>query len=224
MGLVPKFPKSAGTVAEFREWREKLQREYPVRYKINEALTWLYRRLFLFPMWRLRDAKWWVLHRVHPKHRYHVHKAKSLTPGYHDTDTLILHHAFDLFAKFMKRQLDGKSFVKWTDFQEEIEGGHMDQQEADEREQTWKEMVELYQWWTEVYPRREDKLDEDLPMPKLPEEWGWMSPLDDKYRDTPQVQEWSRINSLRSKEEARWIEEDTNNLIRLAKIRKSLWD
>lgn len=42
--------------------------------------------------WRLKDAKYWVYYRWHPKHRYNVVKT-DLPPGYYDEDKRLLHAA-----------------------------------------------------------------------------------------------------------------------------------
>jgi len=221
--LLPEFPKLFGTAREFREWEEELQRKYPLRYKINNIIEKIYRRVFLFPKWRLWDFKWSLYHRFHPKHRYTVHKIKSLPPGYYDPDTLIVHHSFDIFAEFMEFQLSGKSYTKWTNFEEDVEQGHMSQEEADEREAVWKTMNELYDWWTNFVPNEEQWLEENYPRPRLPREWGMLAAFDDKYRDTPEVKEWSEACKAKHEAERRLKEQETENFIRLVKIRDYLW-
>lgn len=224
MRLVPKFPKQAGTIKEFREWDEYCAREYPIRYKIDKFLEKAYRHLIQFPCWRLRDAKWWVLHRIHPKHRYHVHKAKSLEPNYYDVDTLILHHSFDLFADFMERQLTDDARVKWTGFEEDVAAGHMSQEEATERTNLWTEMYDLYHWWTQTRPRREEQLELLHPLDDVDHKFGLLTVLDEDYQNTPEGQRRRAILRERLHLEEKWAEEDTEYLIRLAKIRRSLWD
>lgn len=220
--FTPKFPKKFGTAAEFREWDEKIQREYPIRYKIDKFLTNAYRHCILFPKWRLRDAKWWVLHRFHPKHRYHVHKSRTLSPEYYDTDTRILHHAFDLFAEWVENQSHWLHYI--SDLENDFKEGHLSREEFDNYVQFKNEVDYLYNWWTKVYPNREDRLDEQLPLPSLLEELGFMAVFDEKYQDCDQVKEWRRINRLRHEDDQRWEEEVTSNLIRLIKIRPRLWD
>ena len=41
------------------------------------------------PIRRVSDVWWWLLHRVHPRHRYHVMRT-GLTPGYYDPATRIV--------------------------------------------------------------------------------------------------------------------------------------
>lgn len=224
MRIVPKFPKQAGTIKEFREWDEYLAREYPIRYKIDKFLEKAYRHLIQFPCWRLRDAKWWILHRIHPKHRYHVHKAKSLEPNYYDVDTLILHHSFDLFADFMDRQLSDDARVKWTGFEEDVAAGYMTEEEATLREDLWKEMNVLHHWWTQVRPLRDEQIELLYPLEDVDHKFGPLTVLDDDFRDSPEGQRRQEVFQKRNAQEEKWIEEDTENLIRLIKIRRSLWD
>lgn len=224
---LPSFPKVAGTIKEFRDWDIKMKKEYPTKYKIHRCLEKMYRRLFLFPSWRWRDMKYWVLYRIHPKHTYTSHKLTTLKPGYYDTDILILHFAFEKFAEFMKFQLSDKAFVTWEyskdmyqDWQlkDDLEGV---ESEIKSRNATWAEMKDLYHWWTEIYPNLEDELPD---YPTCPKEWGSMAVLNDDYKDTPEVKDWRRVCDIRSTLETKWKQDETDNLIRLAKIRNSLWD
>jgi hypothetical protein len=38
--------------------------------------------------WRLHDLKWWILHRFHPSHRYHIIHS-GLRPGWYDRDLMM---------------------------------------------------------------------------------------------------------------------------------------
>jgi hypothetical protein len=38
--------------------------------------------------WRLHNLKWWILHRFHPSHCYHVIHT-GLHPGWHDRDLMM---------------------------------------------------------------------------------------------------------------------------------------
>ncbi len=85
-----------------------------------------------------------------------------------------------------------------------------------------KEIIALYKWWTEVYSNRPDPYDAS----------GWSDYCDDKRRrgigflsDDPEEDRWdtkSMHEKIHETEKA-YEEEDTAMLIRLIKIRKSLW-
>ena len=214
--------KCAGTMKEFEDHKNALKADYPIRWAIGDFLQTNYYRIY----GRINSAYWWVQYRVNPKHNYTTHKIPSLPPGYYDTDTLILHHAFDLFATFMKRQLNDpphvweykeEHFSEW-EIKENPEGV---KKEIEHRNAIWKEMNELYEWWTVTYPNQEDTLPDYSEFPKA---WGSMAALNEDYDDTPEKDEWKRICDIRFKAEERWKQEEIDNLIRLAKIQHSLWD
>lgn len=85
-----------------------------------------------------------------------------------------------------------------------------------------KEIIALYKWWTEVYPNRPDPMDVS----------GWSAYCDDKRTrgvgfldEDPDEDKWdtrSLLDKIREIEKS-YDDEDTEMLIRLIKIRHSLW-
>jgi hypothetical protein len=85
-----------------------------------------------------------------------------------------------------------------------------------------RETVELYKWWTEIYPNRPDPMDAS----------GWSDYCDNKrdrgigfLEDDPEEEKWntrSMHDKIREMEKV-YEDEDTEMLIRLIKIRGSLW-
>lgn len=182
----------------------------------------LYRNLIKIPLWRLRDAWWWVKYRVIPKHKYTTIKLKRLKPGYYDPDTLILYTMFEIFEEFMERQLTNPQLV-W-EYAEEHYPEWMDPYEIEKdiahRNQLWEEMNELYNWWV-ARPQRV----ETLPVyPTLPKEWGPCAVFNEDYADEPLVKQWQQISDIRLATEEAWNKEDIEMMIRLAKIINNLWD
>lgn len=87
-----------------------------------------------------------------------------------------------------------------------------------------QEILALYKWWTEVYPNRPDPHDAS----------GWSAYCDSKRelnegrlfgsKDTPELKKLSnKTLKLLRKIEADYEKEDEQMLIRLIKIRNSLW-
>ena len=87
-----------------------------------------------------------------------------------------------------------------------------------------KEIKELYTWWTEVYPNRPDPYDVS----------GWNAYCEEERelnggrlfggKTTPALKKKSdQAHKLLRKIEAQYEKEDTDMLIRLIKIRQSLW-
>jgi hypothetical protein len=85
-----------------------------------------------------------------------------------------------------------------------------------------KEIIALYKWWTETYPNRPDPMDES----------GWSAYCDDKrdrgvdfFDKDPEENKWDTraMHDKMREMEAAYEAEDTEMLIRLIKIRGSLW-
>lgn len=49
---------------------------------------------------RLRDAYWWILHRIHPRHRYHM--VRIGPPGYYDPSERIFYACVEELRRFVK--------------------------------------------------------------------------------------------------------------------------
>lgn len=218
--FLPKFPKSAGTAKEFRDWDIHLKETYPTRYKIAKIAETIYHKIILFPMWRIRDFKWKMLHTYHPKYQYHVFRSKRLQPDYYNIETRMLFFNFEMFERFMDRILRGESDVLWDYSDCEVDEQHgMSQTLIDEKQARWVEMNELYTWWTETRPNRKE-----LEFPKLPEEWGMLAVVNEDFENEPRILEWKAISKLYHEQETNWLQEDDEMLIRLIKLRHDLWD
>lgn len=64
---------------------------------------------YAFPFNKLRDLKWWFLHRT--THKHHVVDSR-LKPGYYDSDWLMLNANFAILCDFIEKELP------WTCFDE----------------------------------------------------------------------------------------------------------
>lgn len=81
-------------------------------------------------LWRFRrNLVWGIIHRVHPKYRYHVVKT-GLKPGYYDPDTRILYTNMNLTKEFVDIT---KDTVEWNS-----DEGHR---------HAWDELQTIYKWW-----------------------------------------------------------------------------
>ncbi len=89
-----------------------------------------------------------------------------------------------------------------------------------------QEILELYKWWTEVYPNRPDPYDAS----------GWSDYCEasrqanggklswNGHKDNPELKKMSnKAHKLLQKIESDYNKEDENMMIRLIKIRESLW-
>lgn len=101
------------------------------------------------PTWKrkIRDMKWWVLHRYSRRHRYNIIET-GLPPGYYDIDVLMLHGMFSLLRRYIEDEMGGVEEVErlikhWR----ENPDPHFP--EGTERQASNDEKaLELYRWWT----------------------------------------------------------------------------
>lgn len=193
----------AATSREWREWRKYAKEKYPIKYFLYEDLerwTW-------WPIkHKLQYTYWWVKHRFHPKHRYHVIKPRTLEPGYYDARTLILHAQMDILADFYEHQ---KKY------------GHVDWEGDEDHSRIWKEIEAIYNWWI-AHQDREKLLPE---FPRHPEETKDDIFLGDETDNYPEYQVAMDIASAEyHRLECEWETQEEEMINRLAKIRLYLWD
>ncbi len=196
-------PKYA-TIEEWEEWKEWAKKAHPIRFFFQENV----RGWFRVKAMTLRDIKWWFIHRLVPKHRYHVIKPKTLTPNYYDPRTLILHSCMHLLTDYV----DNSNHIHW-------EG-------TPEHKKAREEMMLIYNWWKKSYPKRESTFINGSPLPKypdLPKEWGFMAVINSKYENEPVMKEWKKIARIHDKSEQEWNKQTEEMLIRLMKLRQHLW-
>lgn len=104
---------------------------------------------------RLDNAKWWVLHRIIPKYRYHVHKYHKLAPGWHDVDYRMLHACFDLFTEFVEKEKGLETLKAQFTYAEKdgvfdisLAEGSLDQEGYEFAKHVYSEAKDLYEWWS----------------------------------------------------------------------------
>ena len=225
LGL-PKLPGRAHTIKQSRDWDLKLEREYPKRYKIKKFLENIEHKIYWSFEYRIKHTYWNLQHRFNPRHKYTTIKLKRLEPGFYDTDTLIFYAMFEIFEKFMKKQLtdpiivweyNEECFPEWQ-VEEDPEGV---KKEIKSRNDLWKEMNEIYEWWTNIYPNRESTLKE---LPTIPKEWGGLAMLNEDFHDEPIMKEWRKVADTHFETEQEWNKEDVDMMVRLSKIHNDLWD
>lgn len=192
----------------WKKWKKDMKEKYPVRYFIRETLEDWWSRYWTWGIVRrFKDIYWWFMHRLHPKHRYHVIDT-GLKPNYYDPDTLIFEGVFKLLCDFVEYQKK-YDVIDW---------------EADEpHSKAWKEMCELYDWYKEIRPHREEEFEKRRPEP--------MRDFGDFFNDEEDIDpekkrkrdEYSKYLREYTDAEASWYKEDEDQLIRIIKLREYLW-
>ena len=127
----------AETWEGWERWKADAKANHPVRYFITETIPRKWGRF----THRLSNAWWALRHRFDPRHRYNIVRT-GLPPGYYDVDDRMFHVCFHLFAEMMPMAIE-----KWD-------------MEASPHKEIWDEAKVIYQWWTEVRPKRVDPYDE----------------------------------------------------------------
>ena len=174
-----------GTSKEWKQWEEQSKKSHPVKYFLSETFPIFFGRIKN----RISDGIYWVKYRTMPRHKYHLVKT-GLSPGYYDKDALILHACFNLLKDFVEVEKPFEHFEIKDDNNSILEH--------------WKEISDIYQWWTVIRPKREEP----------------NSPISDNWWEDPKVMEWAlKCGDL----EAACDKEDEEMLIRLMKVRLHLW-
>lgn len=192
-------------------WEEKVRAQFPIQSFFREDVREFFRGI----QQRVRTIKWWIIHRIHPKHRYHVIKPKSLTPGYYDFDTRIFHSAFDLLCEYVDTHVIGQ---EWT--QKDIDDEEFGQDILIEQVKNQEEQLALYHWWKNR-PERE-KMWDCLPELTTKQHMAFMSNRHEESQD-PVLIEYRNSMKRMTEYEIEWEKEDQRNFHRLVDIYRSLW-
>lgn len=197
---------SAGTAKEWRIWKQEAKKKYPIRFFLQEDVPHLWS---VYVKMRIRAAYWWVMHRIHPGHKYHIIKPRTLEPNYHDPREVILHASMELLTQFVEFETSDHAHVDW-------EG-------TEHHSKAWKEMNQIYDWWTKERPFREIIFNKENPYPPEPPSRHFMWMFDEEYENTPERIAWSKVADLHNQQDVKWDEEDNDYLHRLINIRLYMW-
>jgi len=213
---------------DWHEFREYHKEHNPIRYFINND----FEAIFIWP-WsmRLRRLTDWVRYRT--TRRYHVIKT-GMEPGYSDVSEKMLHVNFNMLKDFIEvekaymwtwhnkdSEQPGVSHLVW-EMGLDADNKFHNQQSANAREQ-----YELYDWWTNQRPYREDDALEEWEAYHTLKKDIYGDDANNFFRDDLDTPELEKLQkkwlTKSSKIEKHNLKEDEKNLIRLIKIRNSLW-
>lgn len=192
----------------WESWHQEMKVKYPIKYFLTETLTlWWTVHITM----QLEHAWYWL--KSHTYRKYHLldlrqpdtHTQDDYRWGWQDKDRMMLYACFNLLVSFVEEEMGGTQkfleHIKWL--QEESPEGNW--------AQTYSEMWDLYHYWTALRKASAMELDE----------------VRDDWHQTRQVEgkcplEEIKFARLQEMERA-FKEEETRNLIRLIKIRESMW-
>ena len=135
---------------------------------------------------------------------------RTLRNGWQDKDKVMLHAAFQLLADFVEQESPDK---------------HIDWSHDAVHRRAWKEIRDLYQWWTRTRPSRRTPLD-DKKITKPPLRFEKVAGTTLRRLVTPDKKKYAAYHrALRqhTRLEQQWRSEDQRNLHRLINIREFLW-
>jgi hypothetical protein len=159
-----------------------------------------------------RNAWWMLMHRFHPRHRYNIVRT-GLPPGYYDPDTRMMHAMMTCLSEYLRAHGGADTMDEWSaDLRAEAENKPVAWESLIRQAAYQEEAVAIWRWWNDTRPK-ERKAHEDECM-RL---FGDDTRLE---RKTPQ---WNADTAAHHKEEERLDEKDQEMLMRLVKIRPSLW-
>lgn len=208
---------------EWNKWHKSTKAKHPIQYFFRETVDGKFRRIRM----KITSFKWAILHRIHPKHRYHVVKVRSLKPGYHDPSELILHASFDMLSQYAERRLMGSGIkgTKWD--QCDIDHFSDDKSYNSFLNQIDKEadIIALRNWWVNDRPNREkyekDLIDGHPPAPAGIEDDMWI--FDERLKDTEEYKRYREWSNKLSELDEKWEKEDQEKLKELVDLRNHIW-
>ena len=135
---------------------------------------------------------------------------RTLRPGWWDKDEVMLHAAFQLLVDFIEQEHPDK---------------HIDWNHDPLHRRAWKEIRDLYRWWTAIRPSRSGPLD-DRKIIKPPLRFDKIAGTKFRRLATPDKKKYAayyRALKKHTRLEQKWRDEDQRNLHHLVEIREFLW-
>lgn len=205
------------------------------------------RNKFLYVLGRkIKKIAYWI--ELRTIHRNHVVKT-GLPPSFLLPSELILHANFSILKKHVEKEIghyarvmsadykktetwkekyipyynpgyreDAIRHLEWASTLDDPNLPPMDQ--SPDQAATARETLALYLWWVDIRPAR------SVPEPPPYDDQGLESfaPFDPNFNHNAEdFKEYERVLAENFATEAKWVDEDTEMLIRLIKIRESLW-
>ena len=234
--------KPAGLTMEgWEDWRKEQESKRPIRYYLSDTLLGNLQDFVSYPSDLYHSVKNYLTNRFVDKTHY---LKTGLEPGhYHEVDEKILHGLFTELSEFVEDELSwmnylskekeergkykrsaegGIDHLKWAiSLKKDEENGYSkdmeDYGEPTPQAESSKEILEIYNWWKNIRPYRADAYKVSK----------WYEICKNKitfYARTTKDQEVviESLDKLTSIEE-QYDKEDEDMMIRLIKIRKSLW-
>ena len=239
-------PPGALSSKGWRLFKEEFKENAPIRFWIKND----FRYTVILPIkWKYEKITDWIRYRT--IHRYHILNT-GLPPGWNDFDTKMLHVNFNMLKDFVEVELawrmsyneEYRDKASWCEkhmplyhlffpFRNaELGIAHLNwaatlddpalppHERCDHQAVEARETLKLYKWWVEERPSRKDLDAHTYSKQGL----GILASLDDDFnKDAEDFKAHHEIMEQQNKLEEEWKNEDNEMLIRLVRIRHSLW-
>jgi hypothetical protein len=236
-------PPGALSSKSWRLFKNEFKEKAPIRYWLDNDL----RMKVLYPIkWKYQAINQWIRYRTYD--RYHIVHT-GLKPGYHDVREQMLHVNFNMLKEFVEVEQAWRTFwwdsdIKKTWIQRhspifkmrfrnpELGIKHFEwattlddpslppHERCDQQAISAREILALYDWWVNKRPARKE-----LKYPSYSNQGlGDLSLLDEDFdKESEDYKEYKKVVEKNNELEQTWNNEDNEMLIRLMKIRESLW-
>lgn len=220
---------SSATAHGWKTWKTNYKNSHPVMFYVTEILLGKLQRFVCYPKDKYREISTYLHNRFIFKSHY---LSTNLKVGqYHEIDTRILHGMFETLVEFVEGE---KAHMQWA----WVEGKDKAHNRKDGRElglkylksetefedhdsqaKTAQEIIDLYVWWKDIRPSRLEPMDAS----------GYSSIKSENFDDVldllsaPRTPERTKAAEIMHDIEKSYDKEDEEMLVRLIKIRKSLW-
>lgn len=238
---------------EWDQWHEKMRKEKPLAYWLNETVPDFCKDFWKTIISPFTNTKAWIRYRVFDRYHiintglepgYYdcdermLHGMFNMLVDFVEVEKAWMNVVFSRdnlkkyqYPWFSTGWLKFKSFrckeagIDYLNWEYSLASPTLDKYDLCESQSaTAAEILDLYKWWTEVRPNRPDPIDAS----------GWSNwceytrsrgykMLSDREYTTEEKAEQRRILDLTRKLEEQYAKEDEDMLIRLIKIRRSLW-
>lgn len=203
-------PDVSADVYCWEDYYADLKKAYPIRYFFAETLADFLRFKVWMPIVRpFKDFKYWLVSHVIPSRRYHMldlRQPKGYRYGWQDTDTRMLYANFNLLNEFVKYEMPN-FYCPTPDECADISDIGNRKQRND-----YFEIHELHNWWNVERPKEIKAKDDALHL--------W---YERKHKEKIFDEETERLWKEHLAIDEAFLDKETEMLIRLIKIRKSLW-
>lgn len=240
-------PPGALSSKGWRLFDKEFKERAPIRHWIKKD----FRKTFILPIkWKYESINHWIRYRTYD--RYHIVDT-GLKPGYHEIDTLMLHSNFNMLKDFIEVEQAKRSYYWSDEYEKDASWcekhmpfyrrfypfrrpdlgiKHLEwastlddpalplYEQSPTQARAARESLALYNWWVNDRPARKEIEYVEYNDQGL----GYLASLDDDFdKEAPDFKAHCVSAKSQFEQADSWEEEDTEMLVRLMKIRKSLW-